>query len=61
MVVRLNMSLYGLDQVSRQTYAHVTEGRLTLGFLECLADACDFQLMRDGRVVMTTVVPVGDT
>ena len=53
-IVRVNKSIYGLKQTSRQ--AHLTRCLLTLGFLQCLADACGFWLMEEGRVMMTIVV-----
>ena len=59
-IVRLNKSLYGLKQASRQWYAHLTRCLLTLGFLQCLAGACVFRLVKDERVVMTIVVHVDD-
>ena len=59
-IVRPNKSLYGLKQASRQWHAHLTRCLLTLGFLQCLADACVFRLMEDERVVMTIVVHVDD-
>ena len=59
-IVRLNKSLYGLKQASRQWHAHLTRCLLTLGFLQCLADACIFRLMKDERVVMTIAVHVHD-
>ena len=59
-VVRLNKSLHGLKQASRQWHAHLTECLLALGFVQYLADACFFRLMEDGSVVMTIVVHVDD-
>ena len=59
-IVRLNKSLYGLKQASRQWHAHLTRCLLTLSFVQCLADACVFRLMDEGKVVMTTVVHVDD-
>ena len=59
-IVRINKSLYGLKQASRQWHAYLTRYRLTLGFLPCLADACIFRLMEDGRVVMIIMVHVDD-
>ena len=59
-MVRLNKSLYGLNQASRQWHAHLTKCLLTLGFVQCLADACVLRLMDEGKVVMTTVVHVVD-
>ena len=60
MVVKLNKSLYGLKQSSRQWRAHLTRCLLFLGFVQCLADACVFRLMEDGRIVMIIVVHVDD-
>ena len=51
-IVRLNKSLYGLKQASRQWHAHVTRC-LTLGLLQCKADACVFHLMEEGSVTIT--------
>ena len=34
---------------------------LALGIAQCLADACLFRLMDEGRVVVTSVVHVDDT
>ena len=59
-IVRLNKSLYGLKQASRQWHAHLTRCLLTLGFTQCKADACVFRLMEEGGVVMTIVVHVDD-
>ena len=59
-IVRLNNSLYGLKQVSRQWHAHLTKCLLSLGFVQCVADACVFPLMEEGSVVMTIVVHVDD-
>ena len=59
-IVRLNKSLYGLKQASRQWHAHLTRCLLTLGFKQCKADACVFRLMEEGGVVMTIVVHVDD-
>ena len=59
-IVKLNKSLYGLKQASRQWHAHLTRCLLTLGFAQCLADACVFRLMDEGRVVMTIVVHMDD-
>ena len=51
-IVRLNKSLYGLKQASRQWHAHVARC-LTLGLLQCKADACVFHLMEEGSVTIT--------
>ena len=59
-IVRLNRRLYGLKQASRQCHAHHTKYLLTLGFLQCLEEACGFRLMDDEGVVMIIVVHVND-
>ena len=58
--VRMNKSLHGLKQASSQWHAHLTRCLVTLGFVQCLADACVFRLMDEGKVVMTIVVHVDD-
>ena len=55
-VVRLNKSLYGLKQASRSWHAHLTTCLNTLGFQQCLADACVFRLVEEGRVAIIAVV-----
>ena len=57
---RLNKSLYGLKQASRSWHAHLTTCLKTLGFQQCLADACVFPLVEEGRVAIIKVVHVGD-
>ena len=37
-IVKLNKSLYGLRQASRQWYAMLKKSLLALGFEQCLAD-----------------------
>lgn len=59
-IVKLNKSLYGLRQASRQWHGHLTERLISLGFVQCLADPCVFRLIEDGRVVITIVVHVDD-
>ena len=59
-VVRLNKSLYGLKQASRSWHAHLTTCLKTLGFQQCLADACVFRLVEEGRVAIIAVVHVDD-
>ena len=59
-IVRINNSFYGLKQALRQWHAHITRCLLTLGFWQCLADACVFRLMEEERVVMTIVLHVDD-
>ena len=59
-VVRLNKSLYGLKQASRSWHAHLTTCLNTLGFQQCLADACVFRLVEEGRVAIIAVVHVDD-
>ena len=60
-IVRLNTSLYGLKQDSRSWHAHLTTCLKTLGFQQCLADACVFRLVEEGRVAIIVVVHVDDT
>ena len=59
-VVRLNKSLYGLKQASRSWHAHLTTFLKTLGFQQCLADACVFRLGEERRVAIIAVVHVDD-
>ena len=59
-IVRLNKSLYGLKQAPRLWYAHLTTCLKTLGFQQCLADACVFRLVEEGRVAIIAVVHVDD-
>ena len=59
-IVRLNKSLYGLKQASRSWHAHLTTCLKTLGFQQCLADACVFRVVEEGRVAIITVVHVDD-
>ena len=59
-IVRLNKSLYGLKQASRSWYAHLTTCLKTLNFQQCLADACVFRLVEEGRVAIIAVVHVDD-
>ena len=60
-IVRLNKSLYGLEQASRPWHAHLTTCLKTLNFQQCLADACIFRLVEEGRVAIIVVVHVDDT
>ncbi|CAB1101635.1 unnamed protein product [Ectocarpus sp. CCAP 1310/34] len=60
LVVKLWKSLYGLKQASRHWHAHLTRCLLLLRFLQCMADACVFRLMDEGRVIMIIVVHVDD-
>ena len=55
-IARLNQSLYGL----KQWYAHLPSCLKTLGFRKCLADACVFSLVEEGRVAIIAVVHVVD-
>jgi len=59
-IVKLNKSLYGLRQASRQWYAMLKKCLLVLGFEQCLADSCVFRLIRGGIVVLILVVHVDD-
>ena len=53
-----NKSLYGLKQAYRSWHAHLTTCLKTLGFQQCLADACVFRLVEKGRVEFIAVVHV---
>ena len=59
-IVRLNKSLCGLKQASRSWHAHLTTCLKTLGFQQCLADACVFRFVEEGRVAIIAVVHVDD-
>ncbi|CAB1112502.1 unnamed protein product [Ectocarpus sp. CCAP 1310/34] len=58
MIVKLNKSLYGLKQASRQWHSHLARCLICLGFIQCMADTCVFRLIEEGRVVVTLVVHV---
>ena len=49
-----------LKQASRSWHAHLTTCLKTLGFQQCLADACVFPLVEEGRVGIIAVVHVDD-
>ena len=59
-IVRLNKSLYGLKQASRSWHAHLTTCLKTLGFQQCLADACVFRSVEEERVAIIAVAHVDD-
>ena len=59
-VVRLDRSLYGLKQASRSWYNHLVTHMKSLGFEQCLADACVMRLVESGSVTIVTVVHVDD-
>ena len=48
-IVRPNKSFYGLKQASRSWHAHLTSSLKMLGFQQCLADACVFCMVEEGR------------
>ena len=48
-IVKLNKSLYGLRQASRQRYAMLKKCLLALGFEQCLVDSCVFRLIPRGQ------------
>ena len=49
-VVKPCRSLYGLRQASRQWHNHLAERLRSLGFTQCLADACVFRVMGNNKV-----------
>lgn len=49
-IMRLNKSIYGLKQASRQWHTHFTRCLQASGFLQCLFDACVFRLMEQGGI-----------
>ena len=59
-IVKLNKSLYGLRQASRQWYAMLKKCLLALGLEQCLADLCVFRLIRGGIFGLVLVVHVDD-
>ena len=59
-IVRLNQSFYGLKQAPRLWHARLTRCSKTLGLQQCVADACIFRLVEEGRVVIIAVVHVDD-
>ena len=59
-VVRLNKSLYGLKQASRQWHQLLASTLKRFGFEQCLADPCVMRLMMCGEVAAMVVMHVGD-
>ena len=59
-IVELNKNLYGLKQASRSWHAHLTTCLKILNFQQCLADACVFRLVEEGRVAIIAVVHVDE-
>lgn len=56
---QLERSSYGLKQASRQCYRHLSKYLVSLGFVQCLADACVFRSMgHGGRVVIIIITHV---
>ena len=49
-----------MKQASRSWHAHLTSCLKTLGFQQCLADACIFRLAEKGHVAIIAVVHVND-
>ena len=49
-----------LKRASRSWHAHLTTCLKTLGFQQCLADACVFRLVEKGCVAIIAVVHVDD-
>ena len=59
-VVRLNRSVYGLNQASRSWHSHLVIRLKSLGFEQNLTDACVFRLIDSGSVSINAVVHVDD-
>ena len=59
-VVRLNRSVYGLNQASRSWHSHLVIRLKSLGFEQTLADPCVFRLIEAGSVFIIAVVHVDD-
>ena len=59
-IVKLNKSLYGLRQASRQWFALLKRCLLSLGLEQCLADPCVFGLIEKGQVALLLVLHVDD-
>ena len=59
-VVRLNKSLYGLKQASRQWHQLLASTLKRFGFEQCLADPCVMRLMMCGEVAAMVVMHVDD-
>ena len=59
-IAQLNTSLYELKQAWRSWHAHFTSCLKTLGFGQCLADACVFRLIGEGRETIIAGVHVDD-
>ena len=59
-ILRFNKSFCGLKQASRSWHAHLISCLKTLGFCQCLADACVFCSVEGGRVAIIVVVHVDD-
>ena len=60
-VVKLNKSVYGLNQVGRSWAMHLGDVIVRkIGMEQCKADPCVFRLIRDGIVVIIVCVHVDD-
>lgn len=59
-VVKLNKSLYGLRQASRQWFRMLKSILLALGFEQCKADAGVFRLIDGGKIGVVLVFHVDD-
>lgn len=59
-VVKLNKSLYGLKQASRQWQKRLTTEMTEIGFEQCLADPCVFRMMTRNELLAIVVVHVDD-
>lgn len=59
-ILRLDRSLYGLRQASRQWRKYPAKCVRSLGFDQCSANSCVFRLMDNDRVIITLLVHVDD-
>ena len=50
--------MYGFKQASRSWHVHLVTRMKSLGFERCLADACLFRLVENGKVSIMAVVHV---
>ena len=59
-IVRLDMSLYGLNQSGRQLAGLLVETMVGYGMEQCRPDLCVFRMIVDGKVELIMAVHVDD-